>query len=143
MYKRILIPLEHSPYDNAILDHVRKLAKATGASLVLIHVADGFAARNINQLNLRESEEMKADRAYIEEIAASLESDGFSVDALLAGGDPGAEIAAAAARENCDLIAMATHGHKGIEDVIRGSVANVVRHTSMVPVLLVRGRRTG
>jgi nucleotide-binding universal stress UspA family protein len=141
MYKRILIPLEHSPYDNAILDHVRKLAKDTGASLVLIHVADGFAARNINQLNLRESEEMQ--RAYIEDIAASLEGEGFSVDALLAGGDPGAEIAAAAAREDCDLIAMATHGHKGIEDVIRGSVANVVRHTSMVPVLLVRGRRAG
>jgi nucleotide-binding universal stress UspA family protein len=86
---------------------------------------------------------MQRDRAYIEDIAASLEGDGFSVDALLAGGDPGAEIAAAAARENCDLIAMATHGHKGIEDVIRGSVANVVRHTSLIPVLLVRGQRKG
>ena len=139
MYKRILVPLEHSHYDDAIIAHVRKLAKMSGASIVLIHVADGWAARNIKQLNLRESEEMQKDRAYIESIGASLEAEGFSVDAILAGGDPGEEIAAAADREHCDLIAMSTHGHRGIADVLRGSVANVVRHISMVPVLLVRG----
>ena len=139
MYKRILVPLEHSHYDDAIIAHVRKLAKMAGSSIVLIHVADGWAARNIKQLNLRESEEMQKDRAYIEGIGASLEAEGFSVDAILAGGDPGEEIAAAADREHCDLIAMSTHGHRGIADVLRGSVANVVRHISMVPVLLVRG----
>ncbi|MDQ6718561.1 MAG: universal stress protein [Gemmatimonadota bacterium] len=139
MYNRILVPLEHSHYDDAIIAHVRKLAKMSGSSIVLIHVADGWAARNIKQLNLRESEEMQKDRAYIEGVGASLEADGFSVDAVLAGGDPGEEIAAAADREHCDLIAMSTHGHRGIADVLRGSVANVVRHTSMVPVLLVRG----
>lgn len=139
MYKRILVPLEHSHYDDAIIAHVRTLAKMAGSSIVLIHVADGWAARNIKQLNLRESEEMQKDRAYIEGIGASLEADGFSVDAILAGGDPGEEIAAAADREHCDLIAMSTHGHRGIADVLRGSVANVVRHISMVPVLLVRG----
>lgn len=139
MYKRILVPVEHSSYDDEIIAHVRKLARVTGASIVLIHVADGWAARNIEALNLRESEEMQEDRKYIEEMAASLEKDGFSVDALLAGGDPGEEIAAAAERERCDLIAMSTHGHRGIADVLRGSVANVVRHISMIPVLLVRG----
>ncbi len=139
MYKRILVPLEHSHYDDVIIAHVRDLARFSGASLVLIHVADGWAARNIKQLNLRESEEMQKDRAYIEGIGASLEADGFSVDAILAGGDPGEEIAATADREHCDLIAMSTHGHRGIADVLRGSVANVVRHISLVPVLLVRG----
>lgn len=139
MYKRILVPLEHSSYDDVIVAHVRKLAQTCGSSLVLIHVADGWAARNVQQLNLRESEEMKKDRAYIEAIAQSLEADGFEVDAILAGGDPGEEIADAAKREECDLIAMSTHGHRGISDVLRGSVANVVRHISMVPVLLVRG----
>ena len=138
MYQRILVPVEHSAYDEVIIDHIRKFARVTHASIVLIHVADGWAARNIKQLNLRESEEMQGDRQYIEKIAASLEQDGFTVDALLAGGDPGEEIAAAADREHCDLIAMATHGHRGLADVIHGSVANVVRHTSMVPVLLVR-----
>lgn len=139
MYKRILVPLEHSHYDDVIIAHLRELAPRSETSLVLIHVADGWAARNIKQLNLRESEEMQKDRTYIEEMAASLRTDGFAVDAILAGGDPGEEIAAAADRERCDLIAMSTHGHRGIADVLRGSVANVVRHISMVPVLLVRG----
>lgn len=138
MYKRILVPLENSHYDEVIIAHVRQLARLSGGSIVLIHVADGWAARNIEQLNLRESEEMQQDRKYIEGVAASLEKDGFSVDALLAGGDPGDEISDAADREKCDLIAMTTHGHRGLADIIHGSVANVVRHTSMVPVLLVR-----
>ena len=139
MYKRILIPLEHSPYDETILTHIRKLARHCGASLVLIHVADGWAARNIGQLQLRESEEMQGDRAYIEKISASLEAAGLDADAVLASGDPANEIVEAAEREKCDLIAMATHGHRFIGDVIRGSVANAVRHKSLVPVLMVRG----
>jgi nucleotide-binding universal stress UspA family protein len=141
MYKRILVPLEHSAYDVAIVEHVRDLARLHGSSLVLIHVADGFAARNVKQLNLRESEEMRLDREYLEQTCASLESSGLRVECLLAGGDPGKEIADAAAREQCDLIAMSTHGHKFIKDMIYGSVANEVRHLSRVPVLLVRGER--
>ena len=141
MYERILVPVEHTPYDQVILDHVRKLARAcnNNASIVLIHVADGWAARNIKELDLRESEEMKSDREYIEAIADSLESEGFEAEAILAGGEPAKEIAACAERENCDLIAMATHGHRGLSDVIRGSVASELRHISMVPVLMVRG----
>ena len=141
MYKRILVPLEHSEYDAAILDHVRRLAKLCHSSVVLIHVADGFAARNVNQLNLRESEEMRMDREYLEQMCASLEADGIEADCLLAGGDPGKEIADAAAREQCDLIAMSTHGHRFLKDMIYGSVANEVRHMSRVPVLMVRGQR--
>ena len=140
MYERILVPVEHSTYDDVILQHVRKLARAcNGAAIVLIHVADGWAARNIRQLDLRESEEMKSDREYIESVADSLESDGLQVEAILASGDPAKEIAAAALRENCDLIAMATHGHRGLADVLHGSVASELRHISMLPVLMVRG----
>ena len=141
MYKRILVPLEHSEYDAAIVQHVRALAKFTGASVVLIHVADGFAARNVHQLNLRESEEMRVDRQYLDETCASLTADGIRSESLLAGGDPSKEITDAAAREGCDLIAMSTHGHRFIKDMIYGSVANEVRHLSRVPVLLVRGER--
>jgi nucleotide-binding universal stress UspA family protein len=141
MYKRILVPLEHTEYDAAIVEHVRQLAAMCKASLVLIHVADGFAARNVNQLNLRESEEMRLDREYLEKTCSSLEADGLEADCLLAGGDPAKEIAEAAARENCDLIAMSTHGHKFIKDMLYGSVANEVRHLSRIPVLLVRGER--
>ena len=138
MYKRILVPLEHSDYDGAIVEHVRSLARIHHSSVVLIHVADGFAARNVKQLNLRESEEMRLDREYLERTCASLESEGLEVECLLAGGDPGKEIADAATREQCDLIAMSTHGHKFIKDMLYGSVANEVRHLSHVPVLLVR-----
>jgi nucleotide-binding universal stress UspA family protein len=128
MYERILVPVEHTEYDDVILRHVRKLARACNdASIVLIHVADGWAARNINQLD-------------IEAIADDLEKEGYEAEAILAGGDPAKEIAACAEREKCDLIAMATHGHHGIADVIHGSVASELRHITMVPVLMVRAK---
>ncbi len=139
MYKRILVPLENSPYDDAILEHVRTLAMMCNASIVLIHVADGWVARNQHQLVLRESGEMKDDLAYIESRADALEAAGLRAEAVLAGGDPASEIASAAEREGCDLVAMSTHGHKGVQDLIRGSVANAVRHQTTVPVLMVRG----
>jgi nucleotide-binding universal stress UspA family protein len=138
MYKRILVPLEHTPTDEAIIEHVRKLARLCNSAVIFMHVADGWAARNLKQLDLRESEEMQKDRAYLEEIAGRFSDDGFDADALLASGDPSTEIAAAADREGCDLIAMSTHGHRLIGDLVYGSVANDVRHRSMVPVLLVR-----
>lgn len=141
MYDTVLVALEHSPYDAAIIEHVQRLARLCGSRVILIHVADGWAARNIGQLDLRESEEMRADREYLDEVAASLERAGIAVDAILASGDPAREIAEAAARERCDLIAMATHGHRFFGDLIRGSVADSVRHRSTIPVLLVRGSR--
>lgn len=139
MYARILVALEHSGYDRCILDHVRHLARVCRSAIVLIHVADGWAARYQRHLQLRESEEMRDDRAYLERVCAELTADGFDADCVLASGDPPTEIAAAAEREGCDLIAMATHGHKFLADLIHGTVADAVRHRSMVPVLLVRG----
>ena len=141
MYHRILVPLEHSDYDDAIVAHVRDLARLCHASVVLIHVADGWAARNQQQLRLRESDEMKRDREYLEMRCDALEAAGLEVECVLAGGDPSSEIAAAAEREECDLIAMSTHGHRGMQDLLRGSVANDVRHRTTIPVLMVRGAR--
>jgi nucleotide-binding universal stress UspA family protein len=143
MYTRILVPLENTRTDEAIVAHVRALALHCGASIVLIHVADGFAARNINALQLRESDEIRRDRAYLDSVTAKLSAAGFLVEAVLASGDPAKEITAAALRERCDLIAMGTHGHTGVRDLIYGSVANEVRHQSLVPVLLVRERPGG
>jgi nucleotide-binding universal stress UspA family protein len=140
MYRRILVPVENSPADDTILTYVRTLARHSGAALVLIHVADGWAARNLKQLDLRESEEMRVDRAYLEHVSAALRADGLDADAVLAAGDPATEIAEAAIREHCDLIAMATHGHRGLNDVVRGSVASALRHRTLVPVLMVRAQ---
>lgn len=139
MYKRILVPLENSAYDAAILEHVRRLAKVCGSSLLLIHVADGWVARNLKTLNLRDSEEMRLDRAYLEQVADELEREGYEVDAVLAGGDPAREIIEVAERDGCDLIAMSTHGHRFFSDLLYGSVADSVRHRCTIPVLLVRG----
>ena len=141
MYTRILVPLENSAYDQAILAHVTELANACGAAVLLVHVADGWVARTYRQLNLRESEEMQRDRGYLDEVAARLAAEGIEVDAVLAGGDPSREIVELAEREGCDLIAMSTHGHRFISDLLYGSVANEVRHRSTIPVLLVRGSK--
>ncbi len=141
MYRRILVPLENSATDASIVTHVSALAKHCGASLVFIHVADGWAARNIKHLTLRESEEIRVDREYLEQVAKEASNAGLPAEAVLATGDPAREICEAAHREHCDLIAMATHGHKLIGDVVYGSVANSVRHTTTVPVLLVRAPR--
>jgi nucleotide-binding universal stress UspA family protein len=143
MYKRILVPLEHTPYDAAIIEHVARLARFCNAEVILMHVADGFAARNVRQLNLRESEEIRTDREYLEQLCTALDKQGISADCLLAGGDPAGEISAAAEREGCDLIAMSTHGHRFVQDLLRGSVASEVRHISRIPVLLVRGSPQG
>ncbi|HET8648969.1 MAG TPA: universal stress protein [Gemmatimonadales bacterium] len=138
MYRRILVPLDHSAADQAILQHVRRLAPRLGASVVLLHVSDGWAARNLRQLNLRESDEMRSDRSYLERTCAELAAEGIETDAVLGAGSAAAEIVATAEREGCDLIAMGTHGHRLLGDLLHGSVATEVRHRSMIPVLMVR-----
>ena len=140
MYRRILVAVEHSQADNTILEHVRQLAKLTGAELLLVHVADGWAARNFDQLKLRESEEMKADRGYLDELARTLAAEGFTVRTQLAMGDPATELVRAAKAEQVDLIAMSTHGHRFLADVVHGATADRVRHSVTVPVLLLRAQ---
>ena len=136
MYHRILVPLDRSPHDRVILEHVRPLARHCGAALVLLHVADGWVARNIAQYPMQESEEMRDDRAYLERTCRELTDEGFAAEAVLACGDPAQEIVSAAERERCDLIAMASHGHRFIADVIHGSVANVLLSVNKITVWL-------
>jgi len=140
MYRRILIAVENSGADRTIVDHVSELARLTGAELLLVHVADGWAARNFDQLKLRESEEMKADRAYLEMLRAELTGRGFTVDTCLAMGDPATELIKVAADRSVDLIAMSTHGHRFIKDVLLGATADRVRHLVKIPVLLLRAQ---
>jgi nucleotide-binding universal stress UspA family protein len=141
MYRKILIPLENGPADPTILDHVRALARLTGARLVLMHVADGWAARNSRQLNLAESEEMAEDRAYLARRTAELQAEGFEVESLLALGEPSDEIIRVSRELAVDLIAMSTHGHRFIGDLVYGSTADKVRHLVDIPVLLLKARK--
>ena len=143
MYKKILVALENSHADSALLPHIAELAGHFNSELLLVHVADGWVARNFDRLQLAESEEMKMDRIYLEEKAAEMRKAGLRVTTLLALGNPSAEILKVASRESCDLIAMTSHGHRFLGDLVFGSTIHEVRHRSTIPVLLVRASVKG
>ncbi len=105
-----------------------------------MHVADGWAARHFHELELRESEEMREDRAYLERLRAELAASGFEVETRLGLGDPAREIARLAGEEHVDLIAMSTHGHRLLKDILLGATADRLRHIVSIPVLLVRSQ---
>jgi nucleotide-binding universal stress UspA family protein len=138
MYKKILVALENSRADKALLPHVIELARQFKSELLLVHVADGWAARNYERLNLVESEEMKEDRAYLERTAGELRQKVAHVTTHLAMGDPATEILSVSKREHCDLIAMTMHGHRFLADLLLGSTIRNVRHKSRVPIFLAR-----
>ena len=141
MFRKILIPVDNSRTDETIMKHIRPLARHDGASLVLVHVADGFGARLQAQLDLTDSEEVKKDIAYLEGLTAKLKAEGFDVHHHLLKGDPTNGILALAKDEGVDLIAMATHGHRFLLDWIFGSVADNLRHKTDIPILMVRDQR--
>ena len=138
MYTKILVALDASASDASLLPHVAELAKIHGSQLLLVHVADGWVARNYDKLDLAESEEMKADRAYLEATAEKLRAVGLHVRTILALGDPPTEVLKAAESERCDLIAMTTHGHRLLGDIFFGNTIEKVRHSSLIPLLIVR-----
>ncbi len=140
MYRKILVALENSRADASLLPHIEQLGEFFQCELLLVHVADGWVARNFNQLKLAESDEMKQDREYLESIAARMRGAGLKVSYHLALGDPPTEILKTAEQEKCDLIAMTTHGHRLIGDLIFGSTIHTVRHKATIPILLVRAK---
>ncbi len=141
MYKKILVALDNSPTDQAMLPHITELARVHGSELLLLHVADGWAARNYNRFELSDSEEMKKDRDYLEKTAGEMRARGFLVEAQLELGDPASGILKTADAKGCDLIAMTTHGHRFLKDLLYGSTITQVRHLAKVPVLLVNVRK--
>lgn len=139
LYHTILVPVEGTDYDKFILDHVVKLAQFHGAKLLLFHVADGWAARYYRES--ADSPEVRADQKYLDELAEMLRKKGIEVTTQLGYGDPGDEIIKVAREKKCDLIAMTTHGHRFISDLVYGSASRKVRHEVDVPVLLLRAPR--
>jgi nucleotide-binding universal stress UspA family protein len=138
VYAKILVALENTKTDEAILVHIEELARLAQSRLLLVHVADGWVARHLERLNLAESEEMRVDRAYLESVRARFAALGIEADTVLLNGEPADEIVKLAEESGVDLIAMSTHGHRFLADLILGSTANKVRHTVEIPVLLVR-----
>lgn len=138
MYEKILIALENSKYDQALLDHVLQLASLTHSELLLVHVSDGWVARNYERLQLAESEEMIQDRTYLQNLANKLNNQGFKTTWVLALGNPPDEILKTAEAHGCTLIAMGSHGHRFFQDILFGSTISKVRHLTKLPVLLVK-----
>lgn len=138
MYNKILVTLDATPTDRAIIEHVKPLAKWAGSRVVLLHVADGWAARTYGSDAV--SREITEDTAYLEKIRAEFQSAGISVQAELAYGDPVTEIIKWVQQKGCDLVAMSTHGHRFIADLFLGTTASRVQHSISVPVLLLRAK---
>ena len=137
MYKTILVTLDATPTDRAIIEHIKQLARLVSAGVVLLHVATGVPAL-FHGPNAG-GEEVEEDQAYLDRVTSEFESAGVPATSVLAFGDPAHEIIKWAQRNTCDLIAMSTHGHKFVADLVLGSTANRVRHSVNVPVLLLRG----
>jgi nucleotide-binding universal stress UspA family protein len=138
MYKTILLTLDGTPTDRAIIEHVKPLARLAASRVVLLHVADGWAARTYGRDAV--SQEINEDTAYLEKIRAEFRSEGINTDADLAFGDPATEIVKWVGQKGCDLVAMSTHGHRFLGDLFFGTTATRVQHNISVPVLLLRAR---
>ena len=138
MYKTILLTLDGTATDRAIIDHVKQLAKLAQSRVVLLHVADGWAARTYGPDAV--SPEISEDTAYLNKVRTELQAAGLSTDAELAYGDPAKEIIRWIQQKGCDLVAMSTHGHRFIADLFLGTTASRVQHSISVPVLLLRAK---
>ncbi|HWD93606.1 MAG TPA: universal stress protein [Verrucomicrobiae bacterium] len=138
MYKTILLTLDGTPTDRAIIEHVKPLAKLGASRVVLLHVADGWAARIYGRDAV--SREIKEDTAYLEKVRAEFRAEGITADADLAFGDPATEIIKWVRQKGCDLVAMSTHGHRFFADLFFGTTASRVQHNISVPVLLLRAK---
>ncbi|WP_395735528.1 universal stress protein [Prosthecobacter sp.] len=142
MYRKILVALDTGASDQELLPAITALATLMHSELLLVHVADGWAARNFDQLKLAESEEMKQDLSYLEATAARLRADSsLTVNIRLVLGEPPDQILKVAAEERIDLIALASHGHRLIGDIIHGSTIDAVRHKAAVPLFVVPPKR--
>jgi len=138
MYKTILVTLDGTPTDRAIIEHIKQLARITQGRVVLLHVADGWAARTFGADAV--SPEITEDTAYLNQVQSEFQSAGIPAEAELAYGDPGAEIVKWIEKKGCDLVAMSTHGHGFLGDLLLGSASRHVRHRIRVPVLLLRAK---
>ena len=136
MYDTILVTLDGTPTDRAIIEHIKQLAKLAHSRLVLLHVADGWAARTYGPDAV--SPEISEDTAYLEKIRTEFQSVGILAQAELAYGEPAEQIIKWVEQKGCDLVAMSTHGHRFIADLFLGSTSRLVRHSVSVPVLLLR-----
>ena len=138
IYETILVTLDGTATDRAIIEHVKQLAQFAHSRVVLLHVADGWAARTYGSDAV--SPEITEDTAYLRKVRDEFQGSGIDTTFELAYGDPAKEIVKCAKEKRCDLVAMSTHGHRFLADLFLGTTASRVQHSLSVPVLLLRAR---
>ena len=142
MEQQILVPLDRSETSRSVLPMVADMARGSGGTVRLLHVApiptervsdDGRVVAYVSQ----EMERIEYSRLdYLKEAEAGLE--GVPVESVVRFGDPAEEIVACARDTHIDLVAMATHGRTGLRHLLMGSVAEQVLRRLAIPVMLVR-----
>ena len=138
MYGTILVTLDGTPTDRAIVEHIKRLATLAHSRVVLLHVADGWAARTYGPDAV--SPEIAEDTAYLERVRSEFQAAGIPAETEMAYGEPAEEIIKWVNQKGCDLVAMSTHGHRFLADIFLGATATRVRHSISVPVLLLRAK---
>jgi len=138
MYDTILLPLDASPSDKSIIEHVTALAKAMGSRVVLLHVMTGPQAEFHGAD--ASGEKVEQNRAYLDGVREGFAAAGVAAQVALAHGEPAREIVRWVETNGCDLVAMGTHGHRWLSDIVLGFTASRVQHALSTPVLLLRSR---
>ena len=138
LYKTILVTLEGTPTDRAIIDHIKVLAPAMHSRVILLHVATGVPAQY--HRTDAAGTEVEESKVFLGRVRDEFTAEGIPAEAQLAYGEPAVEIIKWVQKNGCDLVAMSTHGHQLIADLVLGTTANRVQHSLSVPVLLLRAK---
>jgi nucleotide-binding universal stress UspA family protein len=131
IYKKILVTIDCSDVDGPILDHVGALALQNNAQLVLLHV---IHAHTIDQDRALRDKSSVAMETYL----ARMQAQGVDAHLIIKSGEPEREIIKEIETGDYDLVAMATHGHTFIGDILFGSVSDRLKHTISIPLLLLK-----
>jgi len=137
VYRRILVPLDHTPLDVLAIRHAAAMAKLHGARLYLLHVEEGVTSQIYG--GEASTAEVEAGHAYLDRIARSLQEQNIAVETIiLHSTSPRKEIVRVAREIRPDLLIMGAHGHGGLKDLIFGATISPVRHNLDIPMLIVR-----
>jgi len=132
MYKNILLLIDCSRVDQTIVDHIKILAGVHGSR---VHLFNVIHAHTLDQERIM----MEQQTEYFAKFTKEFKKENIEVDSSSALGEPDELILQKAGEPIWDLVAMATHGHKGFRDFILGSVSDILKHKLKKPLLLLRG----
>ena len=137
VYRRILVPLDHTNLDRLAVSHASAMAKLHDAKLYLLHVEEGVTSLVYGPDS--STAEVEAGEHYLDTIADGLRRQGIAVETtVFHSSSPRREIVRYARQIRPDLVIMGAHGHGGLKDLIFGTTINPVRHNLDVPILIVR-----